>query len=102
MIEPTFFDGVPNSNGYLASFVGVFGEAIEGTDQYRLVTDIIFYEFLEEGEANKDPVFISGTQIGRTYTLIVSTPSGLYRYNTGISVQITGKDPANTFFEIIE
>lgn len=87
-IVKEYYKGVEHSNGSLATSAGVFGEAVGDTNLYSLVKGVVFYEFLEENQDNAVPVFCSGLQKGHNYTLIVTTPSGLYRYNTGITIRV--------------
>lgn len=95
-----YFGTVSHSNGSLSSFAGVFGEAIGETNQYELVTGTNYYEFLEKGKEESRPVFRSGLEAGKEYTMIVTTPSGLYRYNTEICIRIAEADEGKTIFTI--
>lgn len=94
------FKGVTHSNGMLTSHAGVFGEAIDGTDSYRLSTGINFYEFMPVNVEGKRPLFCSEVEEGKEYVLIVTTPSGLYRYNTGIAIIIKKIDAEGIVFSV--
>jgi hypothetical protein len=56
----------------------------------------IFYEFLpldEDGSTGKEAVPLEGVVPGRTYALVISTVSGLWRYQIGDTVRITETQP---------
>ena len=95
-----YFGDIEHSNGFLSSFAGVFGEAVDDTDRYELVTGTNFYEFLEQGEQTGRPVLRSGLEMGKVYTIIVTTPSGLYRFNTETKIQIVENTEEKTVFTI--
>lgn len=95
-----YFKDVIHSNGMMTTFAGVFGEAVGETDHYKLARGTVFYEFMPvDGEKGR-PLFCSETDEGKVYILIVTTPSGLYRYNTGITIKIVRKDDENIFFTV--
>ena len=56
-----------------------------------------FYEFLERGEKTGVPVFRSSLVPGREYTMIVTTPSGLYRFNTETVIRIVENGEKTVF-----
>ena len=68
----------------------------------ELLTVQNFYEFQEKGKEEGRPVFRSGLEAGKEYTMIVTTPSGLYRYNTGIMIKIAEASEERTVFTISE
>ncbi len=51
-----------------------------------------FFEFLEQvnGEYVGEPIPASKVEIGKAYLVIITTPEGLYRYNMGDIVKVTG------------
>lgn len=57
---------------------------------YVLIPDSCFFEFLPEGAAGETPLTFREVRAGETYELIVTTPSGLYRYAIGDVVEVTG------------
>ena len=95
-----YFGDISHSNGWVLSHAGVFGEAIEDTDLYKLVTGTCFYEFMEKGKKAKRPVFENDLEVGKVYTIIVTTPSGLYRFNTEISIRIAEIREDMTIFTV--
>ncbi len=97
-----FFGDVEFSNGNIASSAGIFGQAIGDTDEFELITGTVFYEFLEEGNPDKTPALRGNLEVGKIYTLIVTTPSGLYRYKTGISIKISSIDKKKVIFTIAD
>ncbi|MFO8011783.1 MAG: GH3 auxin-responsive promoter family protein, partial [Phycisphaerae bacterium] len=59
-----------------------------------LETTGTFYEFVPEAEIhNEHPTALLAheVEVGRRYVLIVTTPGGLFRYNMGDVVQVTGR-----------
>ena len=97
-----YFGDMPHSNGSLATFAGAFGEAVDGTDRYELALGTNFYEFLDkDAQPGTRPVFRSGLKTGNAYRLIVTTPSGLYRYQTGISIRIEENTEEKTVFTLV-
>ena len=95
-----YFGDISHSNRWVLSHAGVFGEAIEDTDLYKLVTGTCFYEFMEKGKKAKRPVFENDLEVGKVYTIIVTTPSGLYRFNTEISIRIAEIREDMTIFTV--
>ena len=66
----------------------------------ELLTVQNFYEFQEKGKEEGRPVFRSGLEAGNEYTMIVTTPSGLYRFNTETKIQIVENTEEKTVFTI--
>ena len=96
-----YFGDVCHTNGGIISHSGVFGEAIEDTDQYKLVTGTCFYEFMEKGKEAEKPVFQNGLEVGKEYKIIVTTPSGLYRFMTNISIRVSEIKEGETIFTVV-
>lgn len=55
--------------------------------EYVLLPDNAYYEFMEE---NGNVVRLDEIEIGKQYELIITTFSGLYRYQTGDMIEVTG------------
>jgi phenylacetate-coenzyme A ligase PaaK-like adenylate-forming protein len=58
----------------------------DGSDEYALLTDNAFFEFLEPG--SKDPVMAGNVEPGRSYELVLTNAAGLYRYRLGDVVRV--------------
>ena len=79
------------NNGFLALPEAIMGRAVgDNTDEYKLLTDNAFFEFLKSGET--DPVDMDNVQEGEEYEVIVTNMAGLYRYRTGYVIKIVRKD----------
>ncbi len=96
-----YFGNVEFSNGCFSSCEGVFGEAIGDTNKYELVTGNNFYEFLENDRPDEVPVFKDELVAGKTYHLIVTTHSGLYRYKTSAVLEICSVEDGKIIFKVI-
>lgn len=55
--------------------------------EYVLLPDNAYYEFMEE---KGNVVRLDEIEIGKQYELIITTFSGLYRYQTGDMIEVTG------------
>lgn len=93
---------IKQKNGYFASAIGIIGKGIDGTDFYKLVNKLNFYEFLpEDAECGAKPVFSDSLEIGKNYRLIVTTPAGLYRYKTNSIIKIESNENGDIIFSIV-
>lgn len=77
---------------------GFFGLQDDPTDpSMSLMLDYgVFYEFIpmdEFGSKNPTVVPLWGVEIGKNYAMIISTSSGLWRYQIGDTVRFTSKNP---------
>ena len=72
---------------------GTFSAALNIDDpQTVLIPDSVFYEFKPKEAKNYDNLLtLDQLEIGRSYELIVSTLSGLYRYKTKKNLLIVGR-----------
>lgn len=56
----------------------------------------IFYEFIPENEflhENPKVIPLSEVEVGKNYSMVISTNSGLWRYKIGDTIKFTGKNP---------
>ena len=87
------------NNGIYAASEALIGQSLgNGSEEYRLLTDSAFFEFLEPGA--EAPVQAEDTQAGRIYEVIVTNCAGLYRYRTGDIIRVIRFDngaPVFTF-----
>ena len=62
------------------------------TDEYVLLPDTCYFEFIPEDQIQKPQDFLTIRQVekGKRYELVLTTLSGLYRYRIGDVVEITG------------
>jgi len=77
---------------------GYFGTQIHDSDNdmLLLLDNGVYYEFLPKSEWNsKRPrtIQIQDVEIGKTYALVISTNSGLWRYQIGDTIQFTERYP---------
>lgn len=77
---------LPHSNGIFASSEMLTGKAIDGTDNYELIPDLNFYEFLPVDDTR--PLFLSELEVGKAYEIILTNQSGLYRYRTADIIRV--------------
>lgn len=72
---------------------GTFSTALNIDDpQTVLIPDSVFYEFKTKDAKNYDNLLtLDQLEIGRSYELIVSTLSGLYRYKTKKTLLVVGR-----------
>lgn len=71
-----------------------FGVVIDEGDDTVLFPHMHYYEFVEESEiGSENPHFLQTSQleVGKRYTLYVTTAAGLYRYNMNDLIKVTGK-----------
>lgn len=79
-----YIGNVEFSNGFFASSEMFMGRAIAGSDDYELITDTNFYEFLPiNADESSRPLFLNELTVGAEYEVVVTNQAGLYRYRTG-------------------
>ncbi len=72
---------IPHSNGVAAFPEAMFGKALDGTEDYELVTGLNFCEFLPiQGKSGDIPLLLSQVEEGNDYEVVVTNHAGLYRY----------------------
>ncbi len=62
----------------------------EDDARYVLIPESCFFEFLPEGETGERTLTFREVEAGKSYELVVTTLSGLYRYVMGDIVEVTG------------
>ncbi|WP_246011865.1 GH3 auxin-responsive promoter family protein [Chryseotalea sanaruensis] len=77
---------------------GFFGiQDQKNSEELLLMLDYgIYYEFIPVEELDKDnPIALSleQVQLGKNYAMVISTNSGLWRYNIGDTIKFTSKNP---------
>ena len=77
----------------IGSAAGTFSTTLNLDDpQTVLIPDSVFYEFKpKEAESYNTLLTMDQLEIGRSYELVVSTLSGLYRYKTGKTFMVVGR-----------
>ena len=82
---------IPMNNGFYAASEAVIGRAMgDGSDEYALLTDNAFFEFLKPGQ--QDPVDAEGLEDGAEYEVILTNLAGLYRYRLGDVIRILRRE----------
>ena len=83
-----FYSGdIALNNGYYAASEAMVGLAMgEGSNEYALLTDNAFFEFLQTGA--KEPVMAADVAPGRSYEVVLTNAAGLYRYRLGDVVRV--------------
>lgn len=90
-------DGMHYWETYNAS-EGFFGiQDQKNSEELLLMLDYgIYYEFIPVEELDKEnPLALSleQVQLGKNYAMVISTNSGLWRYNIGDTIKFTSKNP---------
>lgn len=77
----------------ISSPIGTFSTTLHLDDpQTVLIPDSVFYEFKPKETNNYNTLLtLNQLEIGRSYELVVSTLSGLYRYMTQKTVMVVGR-----------
>ncbi len=81
----------PASEGFFA-----FQDQIEGDTMLLILNNDIYYEFIKTKDllnGKKNHIPLSEVEVGENYALIISTSSGLWRYNIGDTIQFTETNP---------
>ncbi|MEL6492781.1 MAG: GH3 auxin-responsive promoter family protein [Cyanobacteria bacterium J06621_3] len=79
--------------GYLASEARVTLPIEDGTPSGVLDLTLNYYEFIPEGAVDEadPPVYLSHElEVGQRYSILLTTPGGLYRYHINDIVEVTG------------
>jgi hypothetical protein len=81
----------PASEGFFA-----FQDQIDNESMLLILNNFIYYEFIKTEDflkGDKNYISLSDVKLGVNYLLIISTSSGLWRYNIGDTIQFTEIDP---------
>ncbi|MBP0966238.1 MAG: GH3 auxin-responsive promoter family protein [Oscillospiraceae bacterium] len=92
---------IPFDFGIYGASEGLFAVCFEpNRDQFLLLPDSVFYEFLPVGSEDGKTCLIDELEVGREYEMIVTNDAGLYRYCIKDVVKVTeyrGKCPVVAF-----
>ena len=81
----------PASEGFFA-----YQDELDNDSMLLLLNNHIFYEFIETHDllvGNNNYIPLSDVKVGKNYALIISTSSGLWRYNIGDTIRFTELNP---------
>ena len=81
----------PASEGFFA-----FQDQIDNESMLLILNNHIYYEFIKTQDfiaGNKKHITLSDVKVGEDYVLIISSSSGLWRYNIGDTIQFTELTP---------
>ena len=81
----------PASEGFFA-----YQDQLDNDSMLLLLNNHIFYEFIETHDllvGNNNYIPLSDVKVGKNYALIISTSSGLWRYNIGDTIRFTELNP---------
>lgn len=93
-LKEKYLGDVPIYSPFYGSTEGLIGVNLwpqETTPVYMLVPRAMFFEFIPVEESSQEQpktLFGENTEIGKLYELVVTNPSGLYRYRIGDVVKI--------------
>ena len=90
---------VPHTNGFFASSEMLAGKAIDDSDDYELIPDLNFYEFLPVDDTR--PIFLSEVEVGKDYEIILTNQAGLYRYRTEDIIHVKACDDGKLIFSYV-
>jgi len=76
-----------------AASEGVFGlaESVDWEDRYVLLPEAAFFEFIPVDQGGDGTVLMGEMEPGRSYEVVVTNRSGLYRYRMGDVVEMVGR-----------
>ena len=81
----------PASEGFFA-----FQDQIDNDSMLLILNNHIYYEFIKVKDlliGKKNYICLSDVKVGENYALVISTSSGLWRYDVGDTVQFTQLEP---------
>lgn len=79
-----------------SSSEALIANAIEvENDDYLLITDSGFFEFIPVGEEYERPLMRHELEVGKLYEIVITNLSGLYRYRIKDVVRVTGFEGKN-------
>ena len=81
----------PASEGFFA-----FQDQIDNDSMLLTLNNHIYYEFIKTKDlliGKKNYICLSDVKVGENYALVISTSSGLWRYNIGDTIQFTEVEP---------
>ncbi|MDR1184751.1 MAG: GH3 auxin-responsive promoter family protein [Coriobacteriales bacterium] len=82
-----FTGTIPLCNGFYASSEALIGRAVSNdNDEYLLMSDLGFFEFLPPGGG--EPLLAQQLTPGETYEVILTNDSGFYRYRLGDTIRV--------------
>lgn len=84
--------GIPVYPFLYAASEGMFSVAagVGHMDEYIMVPDLCFFEFLPEDNENAPPLTLTELSVGSRYEILVTTVSGLYRYRLSDVIEMRG------------
>ena len=81
----------PASEGFFA-----FQDQLDSDSMLLLLNNHIYYEFIKTKDlltGKNNYIALSDVKVGENYAFIISTSSGLWRYNIGDTIQFTELEP---------
>ena len=82
---------IPLNNGFYAASEAVIGHSMgNDSDEYSLMTDNAFFEFLKPGA--QEPVDAENLAEGEEYEVILTNRAGLYRYRLGDVIRVLRRE----------
>lgn len=93
-----YIGSVEFSNGIYLSEVGVLGASTEKAGIYEKISDGNFYEIMD---ANGKVFKPSQAKVGKTYTLIITNNTGLYRFVSNYKLEIVGNQNGKLTYKIL-
>ena len=92
---------VEHSNGIFASSEMLMGKAISDSDNYELISDLNFYEFLPVEVADARPILLNEVEVGKNYEVVLTNQAGLYRYRTAEIIRVEEYDNGKLIFSYV-
>ena len=96
---PYYTGDVSLYNGYYASSEALIGMCEnENMDQYILLDELNFFEFVPVEEEEAVPVPLEKLEPGKCYEILLTSHSGLYRYAMGDVIRFVGMADGRAVF----
>lgn len=87
------------NHGVLSVPETILGRATDDNSAtFTLDKEHCFYEFIDETDETANPILLRDIQIGRTYRLIITNDSGLYRLYTDYKIRFVENTVSSTIF----
>lgn len=87
------------NHGVLSVPETILGRATyDNSATFTLDKEHCFYEFIDETDETANPILLRDIQIGRTYRLIITNDSGLYRLYTDYKIRFVENTVSSAIF----
>lgn len=93
-------NAIPYGNAMYASSEALIANTLRtGTDEYLLLPDSGFYEFIAVDDESKAPLTVGQLEVGKEYELIVTNLAGLWRYRIHDVVRVASLEGQTPYLQ---